>query len=170
MKKVVQTLFFALFLLFAVAACSPKHGIYEAKAYVRESSRGTQMVDDNNQPVGSRRITENLLFVETALDQDTPVITAVWIDKKPYSAQLQKVAAGTNIGKLKDAGEAAVVTTKEGRQLWQVMVTENEAIKLDSSVSSAVRNNPVVITGNRKGKTFVYRVENRIPLESFLYQ
>jgi hypothetical protein len=170
MKKVVHTASLTLFLLIVFAACSPKYGIYEAKAYLRESHRGVQSVNEANQPVGSTRITENLLFIETRADENLLQVTSAWIEQKPYSVQLQKMQPGTTIGKLKDAEAPAIVIGKEGRQLWQAVVTENSTIQLDSSISSAVRNNPVVLTGTWKGKAFFYAIPSRIALEAILYQ
>ena len=169
MKKVVHPLFLSIFLFIGLSACTQKYGIYKANAYLRESSRGTQMVNEANQPVGSTRVTENLLYIETRLNK-TPQFTYAWIEGKPYAIQLQKVEAGTTIGTLKDSDKQAVLAAKEGRQLWQAMLTENREVRLDSVISGAVRANPVVLTGTWKGKTFVYKIPNRIALESVLYQ
>jgi hypothetical protein len=169
MKKVVQTIFLSLFVFMGLSACTQKYGIYKAQAYLRESSRGTQMVNEANQPVGSTRITENLLYIETALNK-TPQFTYAWIEGKPYKIQLQKVEAGTTIGTLKDSDKPAVVAAKEGRQLWQALLTEDREVRLDSSISGAVRASQVVLTGTWKEKAFAYEIPTRISLESVLYQ
>ncbi|MCW3073301.1 MAG: hypothetical protein JWP69_370 [Flaviaesturariibacter sp.] len=169
MKKVVQILPFAFFLFLMVSACSPKYGIYSAKAYLRESNRGTQQVNDNNLPAGSTRLRENLLYIETAMEKP-PVFTTAWIDQKAYTVQAVKAQPNVTIGTTKDSNQEVSITVKEGNQLWQLLLTENHTASLDTAARTVVEKHPIVLTGIWKEKSFVYPVENRTILEGILYQ
>jgi hypothetical protein len=170
MKKVVLTSLLAYCLLIALSGCAQKFGIAHAKAFVRESHRGTQRVDDNNQSMGAELIRENIIFVETAAGKPAPAFKLAWVDGKPYSVNTIAAEPATVFGKMKDEDREASMAVAEGNKLWQLVLSESPSTRADSSISAAIRSNPVVLTGTWKGKPFTYKISKRSQLEPIMYQ
>lgn len=127
------------------------------------------MVNDAGQPVGSPLIRENLIYIETN-SKTVPVITSAWIDGKPYIVQLVKAQPSSNIGTAKEGGRTVAPTPAEGRQMWQLQLTENPDGKANAATAEAIKNNAVVLMGNWKNKPFTYTVKTQEQLEGLMYQ
>lgn len=170
MKKVVQQAGCVLLLLFSLTACTQKYGIYKSNAYYRQSSRGTQMVNDAGEAVGSSVIRENLIFIETAAEKNIPVITTAWISGKPYNVQLVEAQANVNLGTIKEGNRTVMLTPAEGRKWWQLQLTDNPDAKTSDAIKTAMQEGAVVLTGTWKNKSFTYTLKEQEQLEGLLYQ
>lgn len=170
MKKVVHLTSFAFLLLLSLSACTQKYGIYQSNAYYRQSSKGTQMVNDAGQPVGSTVIRENLIFIETGAGKKVPVISTAWIDGKPYNVQLVAAQPAVDLGIVKEGGRAAVLAPTEGRKWWQLQLTDSPDAKTSDAIKTAMKEGKVVLKGTCKGKPFTYTMKAPEQLEGVLYQ
>lgn len=162
---------FSLFIVQLFAACSSNYGIGKARAYVREKIAGTIPVDDNGQPLSSGVSEEHLLFVETDPAQAAPAFATVWINGKPYSVQPVKMnPAGQVIGKTAK-GEGVSVSAKEGRTLWQLVLTpKQESLAARPSLLKKVAEKKIVLTGTWREKDFVYAFDKEERLEPLSFQ
>ncbi|MDB5196961.1 MAG: hypothetical protein JWP88_1332 [Flaviaesturariibacter sp.] len=168
MKK-VQLACLMLLLIISMNGCTQKYGIYQANAYYRQSSRGTQQVNDAGQPVGSPIIKEDLIYVETATGKIAPAFTTAWIEGKSYNVQAV-AAEKASLGTMKEGGQPVSLAPAEGHQLWQLQLTESPGTKVDAAITEAMQSNAIVLTGTWKGKPFTYTIKMREQLEGVMYQ
>lgn len=169
MKKVLCTPGFVLLFGILCAGCCHRYGIYKATAYVRESIGGTIAVDDHGNMFTHGNRKENLIYIQTA-GAEPPHIKTIWIDTVAYDVQLFKVPTDTPIGRLKESNKEVRMAPKEGSQLWQLLLTPNPALLLDAATRKKVLQNPVVLTGEWKGKAFICKIKKQHPLQPILYE
>jgi len=160
----------SLFIVF-LFACSPKHGIYKANAYVRERVAGTIRVDDSGRPLSSGVTEEHLLFVETDSSQPAPVFSTVWIKQKAYDVQPVEIKGPRQVfGQATDGSDVAL-SAKEENRLWQLVLTptENRPVT-DASLAEKLQQKNIVITGTANGKPFVYAFDKEERLQPLHFQ
>ena len=167
MKKIWYILVFSMVFL---VNCSSKYGIASAKAFVRENVAGTLQVDRNGVPKNSGVSKTHLIYVETVPDKPLPVWNTVWIEGKPFNiTPIEVKATSQNIGKTADEQDV-IVGSKNGHQLWQLMVSSASKQFPDSSLLDKIKQNPVVITGMWKDKPFSYTISKELQLTTTFAQ
>jgi hypothetical protein len=160
-----------LFIAQLFASCASNFGISKASAYVREKVAGTIRVDDSGRPLSSGVSEEHLLFIETEPTQTLPLFTTAWVKRKPYAVTLVEIQqSNESIGKTMK-GEDVILSAKEGRKLWQLVLTPKQEVAAGStSLAQKILEKQIVLTGTWKGEAFVYAFDKEEQLEPQHFQ
>ena len=139
--------------------CTPKYGISNAQAFVRESISGTVKVDNNGRPVNSAVSKTHLIYIETWPNEIMPQWEQAWVDGKAYAIKTVQVKdANQTIGKTADDKEVSVIA-RPGNLLWQLVLTPQPALTPDAALKEKMQNNAIVLTGKWKDKPFQYQIQ-----------
>jgi hypothetical protein len=150
--------------------CTPKYGISNAQAFVRESVSGTVKVDNNGRPVNSAVSKTHLIYVETSPSEPLPQWEQAWVDGKGYSIKtVQVLNANQTIGKTADDKEVSVIA-RPGNQLWQLVLSPQTELTPDAAMKEKMQANAIVLTGKWKDKQFEYKIEKEQPLATIHMQ
>ena len=150
--------------------CTPKYGISNAQAFVRESISGTVRVDKNGRPVNSAVSKTHLIYIETIAGDPLPQWEQAWVDGKSYAVKPVDVKdANQTIGKTADEKEISVIA-RPGNQLWQLMLTPQAGQTPDAALKEKMQNNAIVLTGKWKDKPFQYKIEKEKQLATLHMQ
>src|SRR4051812_48718819 len=121
--------------------CTPKYGISNAQAFVRESISGTVKVDNNGRPVNNAASKTHLIYIETSPNEILPQWEQAWADGKAYSIKtVQVVNANQTIGKTTDNKDVSVIA-RPGNLLWQLVLTPQPQITPDAAMKDKMQNN-----------------------------
>src|SRR5512142_3061654 len=118
MKKCIPLLVLSFFLI----SCS-RHGIIKATAFVKRSVAGTIRVDEKGRPLNSGITTQHLIYVETQGTQGSPEWQTVWVDQQPFSVTPVEIRNRHQVIGRTPEGKEVVLHPRNGRQLWQLVLT-----------------------------------------------
>jgi hypothetical protein len=164
MNCLLKTGCFVLLLLF-FSNCTLKYGIKRSYAFSRESVAGTVPVDQDNHPLSSGVSRMHLIYIETAKDAPPPVWQNAWTGKEVYSIQAIEIKEPQlDLGKSK-SGKDIVIKRKEGRRLWQLMLTLVTGRSPGPALSELIQKNAIVLTGTWKDQEITYTIsrEEELP-------
>jgi hypothetical protein len=155
MKKAPVFLFFSLLLLSFCSQSQP-HNIIKSWAFVRTSIAGTVQTDDNGIPSrGTAR--DYLIYIETK-GTPLPQWETAFLDGLPYTVSTIEITqTPVNLGQLKGQKKSVTISKGEGNQLWQLIITPQQATEREEQASNPAS---IVLSGRFKNKAFTYRIRN----------
>jgi hypothetical protein len=155
----------AFFLLLPFSHCLAQYGITKASVYVRENIAGTLRVDNQGKPKNSGKFKTYLIYVETDANQPLPEWRHAWVEGQDHSIRPVEVKQDLSLGKTEKEQEV-MLKIRPHKRLWQLVLSPVPSTPPNSTVAKAIRDNPVVLTGEWKDKPFYYTIKKIQPLES----
>jgi hypothetical protein len=116
---------------------------------------GTQLVDDNGNPVHQGPYLDYKAIVETTPGMQ-PTFSKVWIDGKSYSVSATEVTSPHKMGVAKDSDQAVVISSNKGNKMWELFLQKDEGANKNDKLKTT--SSGIVIEGSYKGKAFVLPV------------
>ena len=147
---------------FVFSGCAQSSFIKKGNAFVSETSPGTQMVDDNGNPVAQLRITNYTAYVEFSGAE--PEWRYAWYGKKMFTMVATKVEQNKlEIGIDKHSGKKVFVEPAKGNQLWQLELLPTE---MYSKPPSNTKAGELLLEGIKSNKMFHFRIPKVVLLQT----
>jgi hypothetical protein len=158
--KNLRLLTLLLFLGSALSGCAQTSFIKRGAAFVSETAPGTEMVDDNGNPVAQKRIVNYIVYIE--FSGEAPEWKYAWYNNEFFILQAAKINTKTfEVGINKTTGKKIILQQAKGNQLWQL-----DFIRSDNPMKVPIKKqkNEVILEGIRQNKKFHYRIPKVVAL------
>jgi hypothetical protein len=146
----------------ALSGCAQASFIKKGNAFMSERSPGTEMLDDNGNPVVQQKIVNYTVYVE--LSGAVPEWKYAWYQSQMFVLNPTKIDGGKlEIGIDKTTGKKITIQPAKGNQLWQL-----ELVPTKSSLNNSIKpkGKEVILEGIRQNKTFRYHIPQMIMLQT----
>jgi len=150
------------FLVFGFSACAQPSFIKNGKAFIREGSPGTEMLDDNGNPTVQPKIVNYTAYVE--LSGPAPEWKYARYKNQVFAITASKVEEKKlEVGIDKATGGKISMMPANGNQLWQL-----ELIPQENAPGNTIqpKGEEVILEGTRQNKSFHYRIPKLIILQT----
>ncbi|RYZ27750.1 MAG: hypothetical protein EOO10_11765 [Chitinophagaceae bacterium] len=159
--KNLSLIFLLCFLTVGFSACAQASFIKKGKAFIRESSPGTEMLDDNGNPTVQPKIVSYMAYVELA--GAAPEWKYAWYNNQVFAVTATKIEEKKlEVGIDKSTGEKITMLSAKGNQLWQLELIPAK----DASKSIKTKGDELILEGIRQNKSFRYRIPKLIVLQT----
>lgn len=129
---------------------------------MRESSPGTELLDDNGNPTIQPKIVNYIAYVE--LSGPAPEWKYGWYKNKIFAITATKIEQKKlEVGIDRATGGKITMVPANGNQLWQL-----ELIPQENAPGNTIKpkGEEVILEGTRQNKSFRYRIPKLIVLQS----
>jgi hypothetical protein len=157
-----------LFLFFLIGSnCHSQSGgtVKQARAFLKVSSPGTVMADENGNQV-RRMIIQRCIYIETPINA-TLAITRITAGKKLFTGVAERIyGTRVEVGRMFGNNRKVILNAAKDNKLWKIEV--NPVAEQDQSYEKTLRN--IQVSGKLNGKKFTTTILKEIQLAGDLYQ
>lgn len=150
-------LLFIFIILTTVFTSCAQSKITATKSYgfLRQNSRGTIPVDENNKPLISGPDSQYVAYVELPSTL-SPSFSKAWINQQTFDIFASKVNSPFVVGAKQNSDEVIKLSAQSGNSLWQLNLQKGEKEAIPSKYTSVDFTNNILIKGTmNKQETFL---------------